>query len=59
MSSLYGRVIYSFDDKYLLTGIIRRDGSSKFGPNNKYGYFPSVSVGWIASREDFFQQQMQ
>ncbi len=54
LSSLYGRVIYSYDDKYLFTGIVRRDGSSKFGPNNKYGVFPSVSVGWVASREDFF-----
>ncbi|AXY73278.1 TonB-dependent receptor [Paraflavitalea soli] len=54
LSSLYGRVIYSYDDKYLFTGIVRRDGSSKFGPNNKYGVFPSVSVGWIASHEDFF-----
>ena len=54
LSSLFGRVIYSYDDKYLFTGIVRRDGSSKFGPNNKYGVFPSVSVGWIASREDFF-----
>ena len=54
VSSLYGRVIYSYDDKYLFTGIVRRDGSSKFGPNNKYGVFPSVSVGWVASREDFF-----
>jgi len=54
LSSLYGRLIYSYDDKYLFTGIVRRDGSSKFGPNNKYGVFPSVSVGWVASREDFF-----
>ncbi len=54
LSSLYGRVIYSYDDKYLFTGIVRRDGSSKFGPNNKYGVFPSVSVGWVASKEDFF-----
>lgn len=54
LSSLFGRVIYSYDDKYLFTGIVRRDGSSKFGPNNKYGVFPSVSVGWVASREDFF-----
>lgn len=54
LSSIFGRAIYSYDDKYLLTGIIRRDGSSTFGPNNKYGVFPSVSVGWVASREDFF-----
>ncbi|WP_276482951.1 SusC/RagA family TonB-linked outer membrane protein [Paraflavitalea pollutisoli] len=54
LSSIFGRAIYSYDDKYLLTGIIRRDGSSTFGPNNKYGVFPSVSAGWVASREDFF-----
>jgi TonB-linked SusC/RagA family outer membrane protein len=54
LSSLFGRVIYSYDGKYLLTGLVRRDGSSKFGPNNKYGTFPSVSVGWVASNEDFF-----
>ncbi|WP_246849933.1 MULTISPECIES: SusC/RagA family TonB-linked outer membrane protein [Rufibacter] len=54
LASLFGRVIYNFDEKYLFTGILRRDGSSRFGPNNKYGYFPSVSVGWVASREDFF-----
>lgn len=54
LSSLFGRVIYSYDGKYLLTGLVRRDGSSKFGPNNKYGTFPSVSVGWVASNENFF-----
>lgn len=54
LSSLYGRIIYNYDSKYLLTALVRRDGSSKFGPNNKYGVFPSVSVGWVASREAFF-----
>jgi TonB-linked SusC/RagA family outer membrane protein len=54
VSSMYGRVIYDFDEKYLFTGIIRRDGASRFGMNNKYGFFPSASVGWVVSREDFF-----
>ncbi|WP_026899290.1 SusC/RagA family TonB-linked outer membrane protein [Daejeonella oryzae] len=54
VSSLFGRVIYDYGEKYLFTGIIRRDGSSRFGSNNKYGYFPSASVGWVPSREDFW-----
>ncbi|MCJ8164412.1 TonB-dependent receptor [Pontibacter sp. E15-1] len=54
VSSLFGRVVYNYDEKYLFTGIIRRDGSSRFGTNNKYGYFPSASIGWVASREDFW-----
>ncbi len=56
LNSVFGRVTYDFDEKYLFMGIIRRDGSSRFGPNNKYGYFPSASVGWVASKEDFFPQ---
>ncbi|MBE0651044.1 MAG: TonB-dependent receptor [Bacteroidales bacterium] len=54
MSSLFGRVTYNYDQKYLFTGILRRDGSSKFGTNNHYGYFPSAQVGWIVNRENFF-----
>jgi len=54
VSSIFGRVIYNYKEKYLLTGIVRRDGSSKFGSNNKYGIFPSASVGWVASREGFW-----
>jgi TonB-linked SusC/RagA family outer membrane protein len=54
VSSLFGRLTYNFDEKYLFTGIIRRDGSSRFGSNNKYGYFPSASVGWVPSLEDFW-----
>ena len=56
LSSLFGRVQYNYDEKYLVSGTVRRDGSSKFGPNNKYGYFPSGSVGWVASRENFWPQ---
>lgn len=50
---LFGRVDYSLADKYLLTGIIRRDGVSRFSRNNRYGIFPSVSVGWRMSEEAF------
>jgi TonB-linked SusC/RagA family outer membrane protein len=56
VSSLIGRLTYDYAEKYLFTGIIRRDGSSRFGSNNKYGYFPSGSVGWVASKENFWPQ---
>ncbi|RZK81155.1 MAG: TonB-dependent receptor [Pedobacter sp.] len=56
LSSLFGRLTYDYKEKYLLTGVVRRDGSSRFGSNNKYGYFPSASVGWVASKEDFFPE---
>lgn len=55
VTSLFSRLFYSYDEKYLFTGIIRRDGSSRFGPNKKFGYFPSASLGWVVSREDFFK----
>lgn len=55
ISSLFARLNYAYQDKYLLTGIIRRDGSTKFGANKKYGYFPSFSAGWNVHREDFFR----
>ncbi|WBX74064.1 SusC/RagA family TonB-linked outer membrane protein [Tenacibaculum pacificus] len=51
--SQFGRVNYSFDDKYLFQASIRRDGSSKFGKNNKYGTFPSVALGWKITEENF------
>jgi TonB-linked SusC/RagA family outer membrane protein len=56
VSSLFARLTYNYNEKYLFTGIIRRDGSSRFGSNNKYGVFPSASIGWVASREDFWPQ---
>ncbi len=56
VSSMFARVIYNYNEKYLFTGIIRRDGSSRFGSNNKYGIFPSASVGWVASRENFWPE---
>lgn len=49
----YGRVNYNFKGKYLLNAAIRRDGSSRFGVDNRWGTFPSVSVGWIVSDENF------
>jgi TonB-dependent starch-binding outer membrane protein SusC len=52
--SFYSRLNYSFMNKYLLTLTVRRDGSSKFGINNKWGTFPSGSVAWRISNEDFF-----
>ena len=48
------RAEYGFKYKYIFSAILRRDGSSKFGPNSRFGYFPSVSGAWIVSDEDFF-----
>lgn len=53
--SQFIRTNYSFGDKYLFTGTIRRDGSSRFGSNYKYGMFPSFSVGWRISEENFLK----
>ena len=53
--SLMGRVNYSYKDRYLLTGTVRRDGSSRFGENKKYGTFPSGSFAWRVSEEPFFK----
>ena len=52
--SYFGRVQYDFKGKYLLSAMIRRDSSTKFGPGNKVGYFPSFTAGWIVSDEGFF-----
>ena len=52
--SYFGRLQYDYDSKYLLSGSIRKDGSSRFGTNTKFGTFPSFSLGWIVSKEDFF-----
>ncbi|MDF1570747.1 MAG: TonB-dependent receptor [Bacteroidales bacterium] len=51
--SAFGRITYDFRDKYSFTGILRRDGSSKFGSNMRYGIFPSVGFAWVLSDEDF------
>lgn len=53
--SMFSRIDYSFNNKYLLSGTIRRDGSSRFGPENRYGVFPSVSLGWRLSEEAFLK----
>ena len=53
--SLFGKLDYAFQDKYLLSGTIRRDGSSAFGANKKFGYFPSVSGAWRISKENFMK----
>ena len=55
MFGLFGRVDYSYNNRYLLTGIIRRDGSSRFSESNRYGMFPSISAGWRVSEENFMQ----
>ena len=54
LASVFGRITYDFGERYLLTANVRRDGSSKFGPNNKFGVFPSFSAGWRVSEEAFF-----
>jgi TonB-linked SusC/RagA family outer membrane protein len=53
---LFGRVDYAYNNKYLLTGIIRRDGVSRFSENNRYGVFPSISAGWRISEEAFMEK---
>jgi len=54
--SYYGRANFNINGKYTVTGTFRADGSSKFGANNRYGYFPSVSVGWQLSEEAFLSE---
>ncbi|WP_158563356.1 SusC/RagA family TonB-linked outer membrane protein [Chitinophaga silvatica] len=51
--SYFGRVVYNFNDKYIFSGSLRRDGSSVFGPTNKFGNFPGVGFAWNASNEEF------
>ena len=53
--SLFGRVDYIFDDKYILSATVRRDGASPFGQNNAYGIFPSVTAAWRISQEEFMK----
>ncbi|OCB75807.1 SusC/RagA family TonB-linked outer membrane protein [Flavobacterium piscis] len=55
LQSYFGRLNYSFDNKYLLTASMRADGSTRFGDNNKYGYFPSFALGWNISNENFLK----
>ena len=55
LASFYSRLAYTFDDKYLFESTFRVDGSSRFAPGNEWGFFPSVSAGWLISEEDFFE----
>jgi TonB-linked SusC/RagA family outer membrane protein len=54
--SIFGRFTYDFKSRYAVTGIVRRDGSSRFGPNNRYGVFPSVGVSWLLTEEPFMPE---
>lgn len=58
LQSFLARGNYTFAERYLLSGSVRRDGSSRFGSNNRYGTFGAGSVGWIVSEEDFFRNSM-
>jgi len=55
LQSFFARAVFNFGDRFLLTGTFRADGSTKFGENNKYGYFPSVAGAWNISNENFLQ----
>ncbi|WP_417353411.1 SusC/RagA family TonB-linked outer membrane protein [Flavobacterium alkalisoli] len=56
LQSFFGRVNYAFNKKYLITASMRADGSTRFGENNKYGYFPSFAGGWVISQESFLKE---
>lgn len=55
LASIFGRVNYNFNEKYLASVVLRRDGSSRFGSSERYAVFPSVSLGWILSEENFWK----
>lgn len=55
LQSYFGRATFNYNDRYIVTGTFRADGSSKFGTNNKYGYFPSVAAKWQISNEEFMK----
>ena len=54
LNSILSRLTYNYKGKYLFTAAVRRDGSSRFGSNNRWGTFPSISAGWVLSDENFF-----
>ncbi len=54
--SYFVRLNYNYQKKYFIQGVMRTDGSSKFGPNKRYGYFPSIGVHWLVSNEEFFKK---
>lgn len=56
LSSLFARVSYNYDERYMFQATVRRDGSSRFGTNNKYGVFPSFSAGWNITNEKFMEE---
>ncbi|MCE2789356.1 MAG: TonB-dependent receptor [Saprospiraceae bacterium] len=57
LMSVFGKVNYSWKEKYLVAATLRADGSSRFGKNNRYGYFPSASLGWVLSQEAFWSSE--
>lgn len=56
--STFGRITYDYKSRYAFTGILRRDGSSKFGPNNRYGIFPSLGFSWLVTEEPFMPKNL-
>lgn len=57
LASVFGRVNYNYDEKYLLEAVLRRDGSSNFGDKHKYAVFPSFSAGWVLTQESFMKNR--
>ncbi|MDA3894291.1 MAG: TonB-dependent receptor [Salinivirgaceae bacterium] len=57
LASVFGRINYNYYEKYLLEMVLRRDGSSKFGSDYRFGLFPAISAGWVVSKENFFPNQ--
>lgn len=57
LASVFSRINYNYDEKYLLEAVIRRDGSSNFSPKRQYAIFPSFSVGWVITRESFMENK--
>ncbi|MNY69780.1 hypothetical protein D3C86_2077740 [compost metagenome] len=56
ISSFFGRVNYGYDDRYLFTFTVRADGSTKFGPDNRWGVFPAGAFAWRVSNESFLKE---
>lgn len=59
LASYFGRVDYNFDERYMIQATLRRDGSSRFGPSNKWAVFPAVSVGWNVLNEPYLENHLQ
>ena len=57
LASVFGRINYNYDQRYFINASIRAEGSSKFGANNRWGYFPAVSASWLITNEDFMRGQ--